>query len=394
MRIFFLLSLFLGVVACSTTPKKDYRYIAIPEVVNTDGTKVLTHEQVRADIDQMRYALMSTYSGRRFLPGDEFPEMIAELEVIDGPLPVDEFCKKIDMAFEKVSDSHLNAKFKNKNCVPNGHDRKGQVGKNFFPRGRLPWKVTTAKKKNKNAILISITSFPSSSSPVWDGFIEAVKVDLPKKDIIILDMRGNGGGDDTKGYDLSNLLAGRIVQTPYNPQWTGNNPEVFQLFVNSFEYWMRLDREDGKTPPEYLAKLKRDFEVKRDRAYRGEKVPFHDSSVQNERMPDAALPPVQKNIPIYILMDADCGSSCESTINSFELNPNTRLVGENSAGYVHFGNNGVVFLGHSGIMLQFAVSYNSYVDGRFIEKAGINPHVRVTPGKNAMEAAWNDFLRR
>ncbi len=184
------------------------------------------------------------------------------------------------------------------------------------------------------------------------------------------------------------------MPTPFKPQWTGNNPEVFQIFVNSFEYWMRLNRDDGKTPPEYLAKLKKDFENKRDRAYRGEKVPFHDASIQNERKPDAALPPISMNIPIYILMDSDCGSSCESTINSFELNPNVRLVGENTAGYVHFGNNGAVFLNHSGVMLQFAASYNSYIDGRFIEKIGIPPHFPTAPGTDALETAWKEYFKK
>lgn len=96
--------------------------------------------------------------------------------------------------------------------------------------------------------------------------------------------------------------------------------------------------------------------------------------------------------PIYILIDAECASSCESTTDFFEYNTLVKTVGENTAGYVHFGNNGIVILINSGIMLQLAISYNNYVDGRFIEKTGITPKIKVPAGKNVLDFAWADFL--
>jgi len=53
-----------------------------------------------------------------------------------------------------------------------------------------------------------------------------------------------------------------------------------------------------------------------------------------------------------------------------------------------------VFLKNSGINLQMAMSYNTYFDGRFIEKKGIIPKIRVPAGKDALEYAWNDFLNK
>lgn len=94
------------------------------------------------------------------------------------------------------------------------------------------------------------------------------------------------------------------------------------------------------------------------------------------------------------MIDADCASSCESTTDFFEYNSLVKTVGENSAGYVHFGNNGNVILKNSGIVLQMAISYNSYKDGRFIEKKGITPKIQVPAGKDAMEFAWADYLKK
>jgi len=85
------------------------------------------------------------------------------------------------------------------------------------------------------------------------------------------------------------------------------------------------------------------------------------------------------------LIDADCASSCESTTDAFENNTLVKTVGENTAGYVHFGNSGGVILKNSGIRLQVAISYNSYLDGRFIEKVGITPKIPVPAGSDAKE---------
>ncbi|MCC6137834.1 MAG: hypothetical protein IT287_04330, partial [Bdellovibrionaceae bacterium] len=90
----------LLLLGCAT--KKDYRIIAIPDVLNKDDKKVLSALEVKADIEQMYYALSTTYSGRKFLPGTQFIDMIAEIDRISGPQSVEEFCKKIDTAFEKV----------------------------------------------------------------------------------------------------------------------------------------------------------------------------------------------------------------------------------------------------------------------------------------------------
>src|SRR5690606_28631489 len=98
--------------------------------------------------------------------------------------------------------------------------------------------------KGHTALLISVTSFPSHTNPVWEGFLKRVSDLIPKSDLVILDLRGNGGGDDTIGKKLSDLLAGTNLETPYKPQWTSQTPESFQILVNSIEYGSRKIKED------------------------------------------------------------------------------------------------------------------------------------------------------
>ena len=68
-------------------------------------------------------------------------------------------------------------------------------------------------------------------------------------------------------------------------------------------------------------------------------------------------------------------------------------MGENTVGSIHFGNNGTVVLKNSGVFAYISISYNQYYDGRFIEKIGITPKIKVPSGQDAMSYAWKDFLK-
>src|SRR5690606_13599872 len=102
------------------------------------------------------------------------------------------------------SDNHLTARLNKKSCFPNAHRKNGSVGENFYKqKNDIPWKTRLEKKHNKTALLISITRFRESTSPVWNGFLDKVKEFLPKADFVVIDLRGNSGGDDTMGSELS-----------------------------------------------------------------------------------------------------------------------------------------------------------------------------------------------
>jgi len=387
----FLFLLFvLYFTACTSTPKRDFNFIALPETINKDPNKTLSSSEVEYDLSQAIYALETAYSGKRFLPKGEFHALMKNLEGIRGGDSVLNFCEKMDRYLDAVSDSHLSAKFNDENCYKSPGKRKPSVGKNFYAeKNGTPWNVRLEKKNRKSALLISITGFPPSTSPAWAGFIESVQHHLPKANLIIIDMRGNGGGDDTTGYELSALLAGSELKTPYAKQWSNTTPEAQQLFVNTFEHWARIVQEEGKPVPSHLLDLKKTFIARREKALKGEMAAQSSGSYGQDFVLEKSA-----RKPIYILIDADCASSCESTTDAFENNTLVKTVGENTAGYVHFGNSGGVILKNSGIRLQVAISYNSYLDGRFIEKVGITPKIPVPAGSDAKEYAWNDFFMK
>jgi hypothetical protein len=95
--------------------------------------------------------------------------------------------------------------------------------------------------------------------------------------------------------------------------------------------------------------------------------------------------------PVYVLVDRGCASSCESTLDAFERHPEVITVGENTGGFIHFGNMGMAVLPRSGIVVQLATDFWKYDDGRYLEKIGIAPKLRVSAGGDAMTAALEHF---
>lgn len=379
------------IAGCSMFPRRDHRTLEIPAILNESPEKSLTAVEVEEDLEQLRFALRNAYSGRRFLPGNEFQQLLGEIDKIEGAQTAMELCRKIDAAFDSVSDNHLRGKFNNRNCfVTRAH--KGQVGVNYLSGKEAPWDVRLAKRSDRHALMISVRTFPQSTDPVWKGFIKEVQTSLPHAQLVIIDLRGNGGGDDTIGQALADLLSGQLLKTPYSSQWVSRTPESSQVFINSFEYWRRVDQAAGRSAPQHLVDLIKEYSLIRDDAAAG-RTPLEKWNMADETR-KSYDPSQGLRKPIYLLMDKACASSCESTIDFFEFNPHAKKVGENTAGYVHFGNNGRVFLKNSGIAAQMATTYNKYFDGRFIEKIGITPDIKVPANGDALDAAWTDFLKQ
>jgi C-terminal processing protease CtpA/Prc len=140
----------------------------------------------------------------------------------------------------------------------------------------------------------------------------------------------------------------------------------------------------------YLHKLEDEYEEQLAEAVRGTLPP---EVIKSEVHGEAFESSKSIRKPIYILTDRECISSCESTTDFFEFNPLAKRIGENTGGYIHFGNVGYLVLKNSGIAVRMASTFNTYADGRFVEKIGIAPTIRVPSGQDALDSAWTDFFK-
>jgi hypothetical protein len=95
--------------------------------------------------------------------------------------------------------------------------------------------------------------------------------------------------------------------------------------------------------------------------------------------------------PIRILVDSECESGCESIIEFLEKHSNTKTVGENSAGLVHFGQIGTLWLENTNLFVDISTRSFKYDDGRFVEKVGYRSAILIANEKDALDVAIKDL---
>ena len=90
---------------------------------------------------------------------------------------------------------------------------------------------------------------------------------------------------------------------------------------------------------------------------------------------------------MILLVDGRCASSCEHSIERFQQMPHTLIVGQNSAGFIHYADGGRITLPNSGLSVFVTRSFYQYKDDRMVERTGYAPDVYVASGKNALDVA-------
>jgi C-terminal processing protease CtpA/Prc len=384
-------------VGCSSTPGlregtivMDERLSAIEfrsdQPINREADLELNQTQVDEDISFLVYVLEHAYSGSKKLPHGQFENMIAELNQYRTPQTVHELGQKIGKSFDKISDRHLNVifsagqkfiQFKNNNT-----SKLINVGKNVAD-GKV-WTVERKSLREKNVLIVGITSFPLPDSEVWHGFKESVKEQIQEKDDVILDLRGNDGGDDAQGEWLAEYLNGGKIETPYSEPFDMNTPESFMVLANGYPVIRSVlfNQPLQSAEAEWVDK----FKNLSTRASMGENINIRkELGESGENAKDNFNFNYKGNI--YILIDGKCVSSGESTVDFFENVPRVKRIGQNTAGYIHFGNNGAIMLPNSSLVIRISISFNAYKDGRFIEKTGIKPDIYLEDGVDAYEYA-------
>jgi C-terminal processing protease CtpA/Prc len=339
-------------------------------------SEILSRKEIISDISTLKYALTNSYSGYFFKNKKSIDLALDKLQVKQSSISRKDFCELIAKSFRSIRDNHLTFKLGPKYCLEKSV--KAKVGRRHRYRENKVWTVDRITRQNKPILLITISSFPSQSSPKWNGFLDSVQTHISKVSSIIIDLRGNGGGDDSIGFELAKLLTtnGKIT-TPYGPQYKITTKEGLITRWNYFKLSEHLSESEEEKSffKNYIVNEKsKYFNNSRDYVIVNEN--------QKKIQKSAAVK------PIYILQDRACGSSCESTIDFFEfISPVTR-IGENTAGSVHFTNLGFFLLPHSKIQVNVSSTFNTYLDNRFIEAVGISPDLEVKAGNDALKTAY------
>jgi C-terminal processing protease CtpA/Prc len=295
---------------------------------------------------------------------------LSDLTFIAKPM---DMCKKIGEVMSEFPDHHLKAKYRGTFCYKKQSEIVN-VGKNLNDT-KGPWKGI----KTKDGIYtIAISKFTPGK---WPGFLEFADEAMKKAKAIIIDLRGNGGGDDSIGFELAEKLAGQKIETPIAPDVRRNTPETLTIWDNYLNV-LKKNSNNEKMKKQLDIYIKENAQTMK-KAFAGKIDEFTTRPTEDTGWKYDKTKGHQG--PIYILQDKECGSSGESTIDFFEYFPNVTKVGFNTAGMIHFGNIGIVVLPNSSIQLNMPTKANKYKDARFIEFTGIKPDILLEESQDAYQ---------
>lgn len=385
----------------SETPEiPDTLYAASDELILKDDFDFtiptsLSSREISSDIDLLKIALEKAYGGRDYIPKMQMVNLLLDLDQIKSKsiTSSSELCTQIDDALSLVSDGKLKASLENNEC---GLKRKalkryGSVGKNLHTKLRPSWAIKYIQVKRKKVPVIAITSLPNEDDPALKGLFPTLRKAMRRSQALIIDLRGNDGGDDTVGNLLTNYLYGEESPNPLDYIIKSQTAETMALLVNGYKHQILINRKNNIEVPGYIMKRLRDSKRKYAQAKRGELAMVQKSAVMSG-------PPYNANKgyknPIYVLVDAECASSCESILEALEAHPKVVTVGENSAGLVHFGNTGILVLPESKISIQMATDHWVYKDARFVEGVGYGPKVIVPKSQDALDSVKNLLMKK
>lgn len=351
----------------------------------------LTDAEVRSDMDILIEAFTNGYGGfknfRLQFENQFFPQLREPKSRSTQSL-----CNDIGLIFDQINDNHLSIRYAGATSKCSGAPtRQGQVGHNIQTDTTLPWGYFERMIGKRKVAIVSILRSPLRTSESWQGFLEKARDVYAHADALIIDLRGNGGGDDGKLEEFAKIIYGlegkNVTLAPPGSIERRQTPESYALFANTFFLRMLKDRWDGKPAATDLAGYHNDFLQLFELAVKDHLSPV---GITQFQAPNIDLSKAFKG-PVRILIDGGCASSCENGVEFFEKFPGVKRVGENTGGFVHFGNVGTLLLKNSHLIVSIPTQSYTYEDGRFVEKIGYAPDIHVSPGSDALESALRDL---
>ena len=353
----------------------------------------LSADEVKEDIELLRYSLERGYVGRKYTAQPTLNAALKGLEEICGSMPPEQLNERIDSILWTIPDNHLKSRLNGQiSTTRMAGMRREDAGKNAISPNTKIWEVRTDLRNGYKVLYISILSFPFHGDPIWKGFLNKVRAKLKASDFMVLDLRENNGGDDTMGFRLARLCYGNRVDSPLAKQMTCQTPEAIAAWANKFQLAAMQARAKNEKPPAVVAIMHEKAMKKFRLAIKGQIAEERIESVNNNHHKFNSERGYNK--PIFILIDGGCCSSGESTVDAFESNPLAIKVGKNTSGMKQFGDVGIILLPHSKIQVQIPTHYNEYTDKRFIEKIGLKPDVETSEDQDAYDLAVKIFADR
>ena len=385
----------------STQPIPEARKSQVASILLTKSpAKNTDHSLIKAqaakDLEQLIYVFQKGYGGAKYVPQDKFTATLSNLKSLESTLPEQvtafDLCKKIAGILEGIPDRHLELKLGKTHCDVQAKVV-GNVGSNYGKDTKQAWEQNSLRISSVLEVpVISIHSFPQMDDSQWLGFQAAIESEMMSAEAIVIDLRGNAGGNDGQGYWLAHELYGTTPPSGFNRLVDRQTPEALALVINNLHADELAYLGSGKEVPEDTSSYLKYY---RDLLKLAEEGNLPEEGIH--KIPSEGKPFNLKrgyNQRIYILVDRETASNAEFTVATLRTHPKAKVIGENTNGAIHFGNQGIVVLPESGIEVRMGTHYLEDKDGKYDEVVGFSPDVRTPQGEDAINWVKADLARK
>ena len=227
------------------------------------------------------------------------------------------------------------------------------------------------KQLNNEFLYVKLPIFNIREVETLDSLLIANKKLLAETPYLILDFRGNGGGDASASDEMIKLIYTHPI---IYPEW---QYRFSKEYIEQTEAWIKEDTNNLKYAPSraLLDEMKKN--PGRLAGYHGDITITHD------------VAPDQYPQHIAFLIDKDCGSATEFFIFSGKQSKKVTLFGTNTHGVMDYGLTQTYGLCNGVFYLGIATGRNGWVKDFRIDNVGFEPDVRIPSD----DPDWVEFVK-
>jgi len=234
----------------------------------------------------------------------------------------------------------------------------------------------TFKKIDSNTILFRIPSFSWGSKSKIDSLISTNYEQLTSTPILILDLRGNGGGIDYSFLELLPLL----YTHPYIDEgaaWWSSKGNI-SFFEDALESGNIRQGQEESTK-ELIAKLKENPNT------------FVTVDEADTVRQDTVFKYPQK---VGVIVNDYCASSCEEFVLYAKTSKKVTVFGTNTLGVLDYSNTVPVDMPTENMQIRYPMTRSNRLPDYPIDNIGIEPDVRITLLDNLnLKSEVDDWVR-
>ena len=229
------------------------------------------------------------------------------------------------------------------------------------------------KTLNDSTSYLRISSFSSELNAKIDSLYKKIDSEILKKPYLIIDVRNNGGGSDGNVYPLLKYI--------YTKPFIDDKVELY-VTKDNIQVWENWYNEQSKDTINYNKQnqLESLAEInKMKNAENGTFIPR--GSSENKTIKLEKVEKYPKNVAI--ITNRWCASSCESLLFLAKESDKSIIVGENSGGYVGYGEVGEIIT--PCYKFDLTCTMTRYDKQREFEVIGISPNYKLNNDKSWIE---------